>query len=127
MPVKLVLGLQHGDEGKGRIVDDLVQTWADVVVRFQGGGNAGHTVYDEAGNKFVTHILPVGVLTANVKNIIAKGCVVDIQDLCEEIKSLNTKSITKENLTISARRSPGIEKSTPGGAEARNKMFHKEM
>lgn len=101
MPVKLVLGLQHGDEGKGRIVDDLVQTWADVVVRFQGGGNAGHTVYDEAGNKFVTHILPVGVLTANVKNIIAKGCVVDIQDLCEEIKSLNTKSITKENLTIS--------------------------
>ena len=50
MPVKLVLGLQHGDEGKGRVVDDLVQTWADVVVRFQGGGNAGHTVYDEEGN-----------------------------------------------------------------------------
>ena len=56
MPVKLVLGLQHGDEGKGRIVDDLTQTWSDVVVRFQGGGNAGHTVYDEEGNKFVTHI-----------------------------------------------------------------------
>lgn len=101
MPVKLVLGLQHGDEGKGRIVDDLVQAWADVVIRFQGGGNAGHTVYDEEGNKFVTHILPVGVLTTNVINIIAKGCVVDIQDLCEEIKSLNTKSITRHNLQIS--------------------------
>ena len=46
MPTKIVLGLQHGDEGKGRIVDDLTQTWADVVVRFQGGANAGHTVVD---------------------------------------------------------------------------------
>jgi adenylosuccinate synthase len=101
MPVKLVIGLQHGDEGKGRIVDDLVQTWADVVVRFQGGGNAGHTVYDKEGNKFVTHILPVGILSANIMNIIAKGCVVDIQDLCEEIKCLRTKSITKHNLQIS--------------------------
>ena len=54
MTTKVVLGLQHGDEGKGRVVDDLVQTWADVVVRFQGGGNAGHTVYDEKGHKFVT-------------------------------------------------------------------------
>lgn len=101
MPVKLVLGLQHGDEGKGRIVDDLVQTWADVVVRFQGGGNAGHTVYDEKGNKFVTHILPVGVLTEGVINVIAKGCVVDIQDLCEEINSLSNSRITKNNLAIS--------------------------
>ena len=101
MPVKLVLGLQHGDEGKGRIVDDLVQKWADVVVRFQGGGNAGHTVYDEKGNKFVTHILPVGVLTEGVINVIAKGCVVDIQDLCEEINSLSNSRITKNNLAIS--------------------------
>ena len=55
MPVKLVLGLQHGDEGKGRVVDDLTQTWSDVIVRFQGGGNAGHTVYDEEGNKNGTY------------------------------------------------------------------------
>jgi len=89
MPTKLILGLQHGDEGKGRVVDDLVQTWADVVVRFQGGGNAGHTVYDEAGNKFVTHILPVGVLSPNIKNIITKGCVLDIYDLNEEINALS--------------------------------------
>lgn len=89
MPVKLVLGLQHGDEGKGRIVDDLAQTWAEVIVRFQGGGNAGHTVYDEEGNKFVTHILPVGVLNKKKFNLIAKGCVINVVDLYFEIKSLN--------------------------------------
>jgi adenylosuccinate synthase len=91
MPTKLVLGLQHGDEGKGRIVDDLVQEWASVVVRFQGGGNAGHTVYDENNNKYVTHILPVGVLSPKATNIIAKGCVLDIYDFNEEINSLPYK------------------------------------
>ena len=88
MPTKLVLGLQHGDEGKGRVVDDLVQNWADVVVRFQGGGNAGHTVYDRRGNKFVTHILPVGVLSKEIINIIARGCVVDIEEFCQEVSDL---------------------------------------
>ena len=91
MPTKLVLGLQHGDEGKGRVVDDLVQNWADVVVRFQGGGNAGHTVYDRRGNKFVTHILPVGVLSKEIINIIARGCVVDIEEFCQEVVDLNVK------------------------------------
>jgi adenylosuccinate synthase len=98
MPTKIVLGLQHGDEGKGRVVDDLVQTWADVVVRFQGGGNAGHTVYDKEGNKFVTHILPVGVLNKSKFNFIAKGCVINIIDLFKEIKELN---VLPENLLIS--------------------------
>ena len=93
MPVKLVLGLQHGDEGKGRVVDDLVQNWADVVVRFQGGGNAGHTVYDKRGNKFVTHILPVGVLNNKKFNYIAKGCVVNVVDLYEEVLKLNVSSL----------------------------------
>ena len=58
MPAKLVLGLQHGDEGKGRIVDDIVQEWATVVTRFQGGGNAGHTVYDRKGT-FVTELADI--------------------------------------------------------------------
>ena len=89
MPTKIVLGLQHGDEGKGRVVDDLVQTWADVVVRFQGGANAGHTVYDSDGKKFVTHMLPVGVLTPNVLNVISRGCVIDPVELFEEINTLN--------------------------------------
>ncbi len=92
MPTKLVLGLQHGDEGKGRVVDDLVQNWADVVVRFQGGGNAGHTVYDRRGNKFVTHILPVGVLSKETINIITRGCVVDIEEFCQEVAELNVKA-----------------------------------
>ena len=99
MPTKLVLGLQHGDEGKGRVVDDLVQNWADVVVRFQGGGNAGHTVYDRRGNKFVTHILPVGVLSKEVINIIARGCVVDIEEFCQEVVELNVKA--GSNLSVS--------------------------
>ena len=98
MPTKLVLGLQHGDEGKGRVVDDIVQNWAQIIVRFQGGGNAGHTVYDELGNKHVTHLLPVGVLSKDKYNIIAKGCVVNIIDLVEEIISLNVK---ESNLAIS--------------------------
>jgi len=99
MPTKIVLGLQHGDEGKGRVVDDLVQTWADVVVRFQGGGNAGHTVYDSRGNKFVTHILPVGVLTKEIINIISRGCVVDIEEFCQEVFDLNVKP--GSNLSVS--------------------------
>lgn len=99
MPTKIVLGLQHGDEGKGRVVDDLVETWADVIVRFQGGGNAGHTVYDREGNKFVTHNLPVGVLNKHKINFIAKGCVVNIKDLAEEIDNFN---VSKDQLKISS-------------------------
>jgi len=98
MPSKLVIGLQHGDEGKGRVVDDLCQNWAEVVVRFQGGGNAGHTVYDKEGNKFVTHILPVGILTEGVTNYIAKGCVLNPIDAAEEIKEFN---VTPDKLKIS--------------------------
>ena len=98
MPSKLVIGLQHGDEGKGRVVDDLCQSWANVVVRFQGGGNAGHTVYNKEGKKFVTHILPVGILSEGVMNYIAKGCVLNPIDLAKEIKEFN---ITPDKLKIS--------------------------
>lgn len=109
MPTKLVLGLQHGDEGKGRVVDDIAEFWADVVVRFQGGGNAGHTVYDRKGNKHVTHILPVGVLVKesndnitrrHITNIISRGCVLNVVDLYNEINRLS-KDINKEDLQIS--------------------------
>ena len=64
----VIVGTQWGDEGKGKIVDLLTQ-YADVVVRFQGGNNAGHTVYLK-GEKFVFHILPSGVLYENKKCII---------------------------------------------------------
>ena len=110
MPTKLVLGLQHGDEGKGRVVDDIAEFWADVVVRFQGGGNAGHTVYDREGNKFVTHILPVGVvikqcnnhiMRRQITNIISRGCVLNVVDLYDEIKSFSENEITQKDLKIS--------------------------
>ena len=110
MPVKLVLGLQHGDEGKGRVVDDIAEYWADVVVRFQGGGNAGHTVYDREGNKYVTHILPVGVvikqcnnhiMRRHITNVISRGCVLNVIDLYDEIKSFKDISITEKDLQIS--------------------------
>ena len=73
MPTKTVLGLQYGDEGKGKVVDQLVESWADIVVRFQGGDNAGHTIYDEHGHKYVLHSLPTGVLKNKVLNIISRG------------------------------------------------------
>ena len=109
MPVKLVLGLQHGDEGKGRVVDDIAEYWADVVVRFQGGGNAGHTVYDREGKKYVTHILPIGIvinqcnkhMRRKITNIISRGCVLNVIDLYDEIKSFKNKEITSNELKIS--------------------------
>ena len=73
MPTKVIIGLQWGDEGKGKVVDNIVHNWADVCVRYQGGPNAGHTIYDDQQNKFVTHALPSGVLKDNCLNIITKN------------------------------------------------------
>ena len=98
MPTKVVIGLQWGDEGKGKVVDQLVHDWANVVVRYQGGPNAGHTIYNEEGKKFVTHALPSGVLKNECKNIIAKGCVINPISLHKEIKEFRA---TPEMLRIS--------------------------
>jgi len=98
MPTKVVIGLQWGDEGKGKVVDQLVHDWANVVVRYQGGPNAGHTIYNEEGKKFVTHALPSGVLKNECKNIIAKGCVINPISLHKEIKEFRA---TSEMLRIS--------------------------
>lgn len=98
MPTKVVLGLQWGDEGKGKVVDNLVHNWANVCVRYQGGPNAGHTIYNDLGKKFVTHALPSGVLKNDCLNVIAKGCVVNPISLKEEIDNLN---IDINNLKIS--------------------------
>jgi len=87
MPSKVIIGLQWGDEGKGKVVDNLVHQWADVCVRYQGGPNAGHTIYDEEGTKHVTHALPSGVLKNGCINIIAKGCVVEPVSLYKELSS----------------------------------------
>ena len=96
-----VVGLQWGDEGKGKIVDFLTEH-ADVVVRYCGGANAGHTV--RIGNeKYATNLLPVGVFRPGVMSVIGNGVVVDPARLLEEIGELNKRGIlvTPENLRIS--------------------------
>ncbi|RQV93507.1 adenylosuccinate synthase, partial [bacterium] len=81
--VTLVLGAQWGDEGKGKIVDFLGEG-ADVVARFQGGANAGHTIIRN-GEKFVLHLLPAGILRPNTVCVIGAGVVVDPVALMDEI------------------------------------------
>ena len=86
MGVTLILGSQWGDEGKGKIVDLLCQD-ADIVARYQGGANAGHTIVIN-GKKFVLHLIPSGILTPSVKCVIGNGVVIDPVALMDEIKML---------------------------------------
>ena len=98
-----ISGINWGDEGKGRMVDLLSEEY-DVVVRYQGGNNAGHTVINEKG-KFVLNLLPSGILRDKVINVMGNGMVVDIKHLTEEIGRLRESGIkiTPENLKISDR------------------------
>ena len=100
-----IVGINWGDEGKGRMVDLLTEDY-DVVVRFQGGGNAGHTVVNEFG-KFALHLLPSGVFRKGVMNILGNGVALDCENLCREIDDLASKgvAVTPENLKISDRAS----------------------
>ncbi len=99
----LVIGSQWGDEGKGKVIDFLTET-ADLVVRSQGGSNAGHTVIAN-GKKYVLHLVPSGILWDNKVNIIGNGVVINPTALVEEINYLLEKgvSITPEKLLISDR------------------------
>lgn len=101
MVVKAIVGAQWGDEGKGKIVDLLAQE-SDIVVRYQGGANAGHTVVNEFG-KFALHLIPCGVFNSKTLNIIGTGTVVDIDELIKELDMLESKNISTENLAISDR------------------------
>ena len=96
-----IVGINWGDEGKGRMVD-LLSSEQDVVVRYQGGNNAGHTVINDKG-KFVLNLLPSGILRENVVNVMGNGMVVDIEHLCKEIARLREGGIkiTSDNLKIS--------------------------
>ena len=99
----LVIGSQWGDEGKGKVIDFLTET-ADLVVRSQGGSNAGHTVIAN-GKKYVLHLVPSGILWDNKVNIIGNGVVINPTSLVEEINYLLEKgvTITPEKLLISDR------------------------
>ncbi|MGI6664275.1 MAG: adenylosuccinate synthase [Christensenellaceae bacterium] len=96
-----VVGTNWGDEGKGRMVD-LLAGQNDIVVRYQGGNNAGHTVVNNKG-KFVLNLLPSGILRESTVNVMGNGMVIDIEHLVGEITALQARgiSITQENLKIS--------------------------
>lgn len=99
----LIVGGQFGDEGKGKIVDLLVQNKnIDVVVRYNGGNNAGHTIILDDG-KYPLHLLPSGILHSNVDNIIGAGVVVDPLALVKEMRNLQGRQISCSNLKISDR------------------------
>ena len=97
----LILGLQWGDEGKGKIVDNLSES-IDVVCRFQGGHNAGHTIKVN-GQKTVLHLIPSGILHSNTKCLIGNGVVLALDALYKEIKHLQEKEISfKDRFFISS-------------------------
>ena len=100
-----IVGINWGDEGKGRMVDLLTERF-DYVVRYQGGGNAGHTVVNDLG-KFALHLLPSGVFRKGVVNILGSDVALDLENLWTEIETLRGAGvhITPRNLKISARAS----------------------
>ena len=97
----VIIGSQWGDEGKGKIVDYLAEQ-ADIVVRYSGGSNAGHTVVNKE-NVYKLHLLPSGILYADKKCIIANGVVIDPKVLLEEIDLINSQGVSTNNLYISDR------------------------
>ena len=100
-----IVGINWGDEGKGRMVDLMTENY-DVVVRFQGGGNAGHTVINEHG-KFALHLLPSGIFRDGVVNILGNGVALDPESLVREMNEVVEKGVplTPDNLKISERAS----------------------
>jgi len=99
--VKAVVGANWGDEGKGKITD-MMADQADVVIRFQGGANAGHTIVNDYG-KFALHTLPSGVFHQHITNIIGNGVALNIPVLFNEVKSITEKGVPMPNLLISDR------------------------
>ncbi|HAY71753.1 MAG TPA: adenylosuccinate synthase [Saprospirales bacterium] len=95
MKVDVILGLQWGDEGKGKIVDYLSNQY-DIVARFQGGPNAGHTIIID-GKKSVLHIMPSGIFRDHIINVIGNGVVIDPSILIREIRSLEDQGIDVKN------------------------------
>lgn len=99
--VTTVVGCQWGDEGKGKMTDFLGQK-ADVIVRYQGGNNAGHTIFHH-GKKFGLHLIPSGIFSNHKKNVIGNGVVLDPKALLDEMAMLKKEGITLDNLYISNR------------------------
>ena len=100
-----IVGINWGDEGKGRMVDLLTENY-DIVIRYQGGGNAGHTVINEYG-KFALHLLPSGIFRKGVVNILGNGVALDPENLWKEMQEVEKQGVplTPDNLKISDRAS----------------------
>ena len=81
-----IVGINWGDEGKGRMVDLIARDY-DIVCRYQGGNNAGHTIVNEYG-KFALHLIPSGICLPGVVNVLGNGVVIDLESLCGEIEAL---------------------------------------
>ena len=99
--VKAIVGANWGDEGKGKITDVLAAQ-SDIVIRFQGGANAGHTIINDYG-RFALHILPSGSFYSHVTNIIGNGVALDARKLVAELKSITDQGVPAPNLMISER------------------------
>lgn len=101
MPASIVVGTQWGDEGKGKIID-IIASRADVVVRSQGGNNAGHTVVNN-GETYKLHLIPSGILYSNTLCLIGAGVVLDPKDFVGELDSLGARGVSFKNLKIDPR------------------------
>ena len=101
MSTLVVVGSQWGDEGKGKITDYMAQE-ADVVVRSQGGNNAGHTITFD-GNKYALRSIPSGIFNPKIKNVMANGMVINPKQMLEELKGLEERGIKDYQLFISNR------------------------
>ena len=99
--VKAIVGANWGDEGKGKITDMMAQE-ADIVVRFQGGANAGHTIVNNYG-KFALHTLPSGVFYGHTTSVIGNGVALDIPKLIRELKSIVERNVPQPKILVSDR------------------------
>ncbi len=99
--VKAIVGANWGDEGKGKITDMLAKD-ADIIIRFQGGANAGHTIVNKYG-KFALHTLPSGVFYDHTTSIIGNGVALNVPKLFEEVKSITDKGVPMPKLLVSDR------------------------